>query len=1168
MSSRAISTMLFFLCSCLLSEETVERSRIVSVDLMEGGHLRLEFATEPEVYHLLYHGQDPLDIRFPIEMSFPEGDFGQFVISKEWLSNGAHHYFMLKSVSLDAPLDADRDGIDDLFEWFTPPLNPLDATDALLDWDQDGATNVEEYLLGTQLDVMDVIRLTSMKDSLVIGNAGEQILLPVRASYADGRPAPSQMLTLKASHGGEQVFSQNFLTDEDGWIRPLVEVGLGTLQMEISSSLSPHSLEYLLASARLEVLGSASKQTPAGSETRLEFRLLGDLPLDDLSDHPFQITARHESGVHLPVTLSSIDGYGVAKMLTPEGMTSVHVSSPLFEGQDLYFDVDGQTFSAQELHFQDPVPSGQEGMWYNQNQWSQFSILATDEKGHPQPGVLVSFGVREGLARFGPEQVFTDQNGIATMSLMPLEAGIVSLEVSAETTLSVVKSIAIRPITYEQDVQQIFNKCIVCHDSTHGLPFESYDQIRNGVSPWTHKPVINSIQADLSPLVYLTEPPFGAMYQNAVWVNPDDPFTEAEAELLGDWVRSGALKSFDLPGAPESIHLHSSIDQLGVPETRFPNRLTFRVVDDRSLPVPLVNVVFSSNVPGDRLETTGRTDFDGLVHLTLEFDGDSRDRMISVEVPESSTVKTVSLPMNPYYDAGFLGRSTRLIDQALVGVLKSHNLSPVQRSSKSEFLRRIVSDTTGRHPDPDDPLIGPAITEYILTEADTQEDRAHLIEALVDSELFLDHWVGERISTWIEVPAEADPRHDSPKFDAPVKALLQKNDSLGELVETLGLLGGKGPSWESIPFSEAGFAITSTHDIMEFGRNSLDQMLGAFTGQSIACARCHDHKLTGPQDEVAWTQEQAHDVYAFSILSEAGLDMLQIDGSIKKHEVEFPVWWGSGDESPFRSEYAMTQPGLEWATRQNQHRAELWGRIVNGPLFPRAVSHRLWSEIWGPLVDPVDIRNTTLEPLRQNGLIEVMRALQDQFQADDMGLRQFMTSLFTTHAYQLSSEAPDGYSLRGDSFFARFPVRRHFAEVLDHGFYSITQFPFSGHAFLPLKLLGYPQRRIVPFWDHRRNPAGVTEALMLLNSSKAVDWKANHSLSRIQNQTALELAQATTKEARQAVFLKAAREMVFLSLLRNPTDEEEDAMRSLEPSVESLVDLAVALGVSSEFVFR
>jgi len=44
--------------------------------------------------------------------------------------------------------------------------------------------------------------------------------------------------------------------------------------------------------------------------------------------------------------------------------------------------------------------------------------------------------------------------------------------------------------------------------------------------------------------------------------------------------------------------------------------------------------------------------------------------------------------------------------------------------------------------------------------------------------------------------------------------------------------------------------------------------------------------------------------------------------------------------------------------------------------------------------------------------------------------------------------------------------------------------------------------------------------------------------------------------------------MVFLSLLRNPTDEEEDAMRSLEPSVESLVDLAVALGVSSEFVFR
>jgi hypothetical protein len=1152
----------------LLTGQAGESSRILSAFLTVGGGLQMEFEARDGDYYTLYHGHHPHDICVPLQMALPEGSSGRFLVDPEILSNAEQHFFVLRSASMSDPRDTDMDGIDDLFEWFTPRLNPLDASDAAQDWDHDGATNVEEYVMGTQLSVADVFHLTSLMDDLLVERVHEDIVIPIRAAYADGRPASSQWVTLETRLGDELTRKEKFLTNEDGWIRPVITVALGTLRVTFTSEHSPRPLEHLIASARMEVVGDQVKQMPVGSETRFEFRILGDLPLEKMKRHPFQITAQHVSGDYLPVTASSIDGFGVAKLMTPEGGTRVHIASPLFPGQDLFVEVEGLVFAAHKLEFPEPSPSDGQTTWVKQNQWKQFSVQAKNEAGQPQPGVPVSFRILEGVARFGPDKAFTDQNGVAKVSVLPMGPGILSLEVTSGAVQPAVKSVATRPITYEQDVRPVFAKCVVCHDANHGLPFETYEQVRHGVSPWTQKPVVNATQPDLSPLIYLTEPPYGAMYQNALWANPDDPLTENDAALLGDWVRSGALRSFDLPGAPEEIQFVSFLDQLGVPETRFPVSLTFRVLDGRSRPVPLADAVVSSNVSGDILKTSGKTDFDGKVHLTLEFDQDSRDRRILIQVPESPAMKTLSLPMNPSYDAGFLGSSTSPVDQALAGVLKAHNLSPAQRTSKSEFLRRIVADATGRHPDLNDPLIGPVIAEYISVDSDTKEDRMRLIENLVDSELFLDHWIGERISTWIEVPAEADPRHGSPKFDAPVKALLQQNDSLGDLVATLGLLGGNGPSWESVPFSEAGFAITSTHDVMEFGRNSLDQLLGAFTGQSIACARCHDHKLTGPEDEVTWTQEQAHDVYAFSVLNIAGLDMIQIDGSIKKHEVEFPVWWGSGDELPYRSEIALASPGGEWIANQIRHRAELWSWIVKSPLFSRAVSHRLWAELWAPMVDPVDIRNSTLEPLRKNGLIEVMQALQDQFLADDMGLRRFLKSLFSTHAYQLSSEAPEGYAALGDSFFARFPVRRHFAEVLDHGFYSIAQFPFSGHAFLPLKLMGYPQRRIVPYWDHRRNPAGVTEALMLLNSRETVDWKANHFLSRIQNQTALSLANATTREARTSLYLEAAREMVFLSLMRDPTEEEFDAIRVLEPSVESLVDLAVALGVSSEFVFR
>ncbi|MBT5926314.1 MAG: DUF1553 domain-containing protein [Verrucomicrobia bacterium] len=296
--------------------------------------------------------------------------------------------------------------------------------------------------------------------------------------------------------------------------------------------------------------------------------------------------------------------------------------------------------------------------------------------------------------------------------------------------------------------------------------------------------------------------------------------------------------------------------------------------------------------------------------------------------------------------------------------------------------------------------------------------------------------------------------------------------------------------------------------------------------------------------------------------------MLKVDGSRERHHVEFPVWWGDGDGEPFESSLSLENNQVSWTAIQIAHRQELWGRVVESPLFPRAVSHRLWAELFNPLVNPVDIRNETLQPLHRNGLIDLMAALEVQFIEDGMGLKKFLRSLFNSHAYQLSSSASDQYDSKGDIYFARFPVRRHFAEVIDHGFYAISQFPFVGHAYLPLKLLGYPERRIVPFWDHRRSPAGVTEALMIMNSSKAIDWKAKHQLSKIQSEFGEQLVQARFPGDKRSIFTESARDLVFNALLREPTVEEMSAIDSLEPTKESLIDLAVALGLSSEFLFR
>ncbi len=72
------------------------------------------------------------------------------------ISAAPQAFYIVESVSLNDPLDSDSDGIDDVFELQLPDiLNPLDAADARLDYDEDGEDNLTEYMAGTDLDNPD-----------------------------------------------------------------------------------------------------------------------------------------------------------------------------------------------------------------------------------------------------------------------------------------------------------------------------------------------------------------------------------------------------------------------------------------------------------------------------------------------------------------------------------------------------------------------------------------------------------------------------------------------------------------------------------------------------------------------------------------------------------------------------------------------------------------------------------------------------------------------------------------------------------------------------------------------------------------------------------------------------------------------------------------------------
>lgn len=67
------------------------------------------------------------------------------------LTAGVFRVYRIQEVGLTNALDADEDGIDDLYEINDSMLDGLDPADAGLDYDQDGYDNLTEYGVGTDI---------------------------------------------------------------------------------------------------------------------------------------------------------------------------------------------------------------------------------------------------------------------------------------------------------------------------------------------------------------------------------------------------------------------------------------------------------------------------------------------------------------------------------------------------------------------------------------------------------------------------------------------------------------------------------------------------------------------------------------------------------------------------------------------------------------------------------------------------------------------------------------------------------------------------------------------------------------------------------------------------------------------------------------------------------
>lgn len=119
-------------------------------------------------------------------------------------------FFSVERRPLNAPLDSDGDGLDDVYELSHPTiLNPLNPSDAAADPDADGATNLEEYDHGTDPQVANV-PVTRVSFSPADGESGvsveREMIVRFTHPLATGTVLTSDIL--HAEFGGRRLLGR------------------------------------------------------------------------------------------------------------------------------------------------------------------------------------------------------------------------------------------------------------------------------------------------------------------------------------------------------------------------------------------------------------------------------------------------------------------------------------------------------------------------------------------------------------------------------------------------------------------------------------------------------------------------------------------------------------------------------------------------------------------------------------------------------------------------------------------------------------------------------------------------------------------------------------------------------------------------------------------------
>ncbi|AMV18060.1 DUF1549 domain-containing protein [Planctomyces sp. SH-PL14] len=364
------------------------------------------------------------------------------------------------------------------------------------------------------------------------------------------------------------------------------------------------------------------------------------------------------------------------------------------------------------------------------------------------------------------------------------------------------------------------------------------------------------------------------------------------------------------------------------------------------------------------------------------------------------------------------------VDRLVARKLERMKILPSTLCTDDEFLRRVSLDLTGLPPTADE------VRAFLADSRDSRTKRDELIDKLIGSETFIDHW-SNKWADMLQVNGKFLGAEGAKLLRTWIRQEVATNTPYDQFCYKV--LTATGSNKEN-PAASYYKTLRDPDLIME----NTTQL---FLAVRFNCNKCHDHPFE------RWTQDQYYQTTAFFARTALKRDPKNAEGNIGGTAVEGarPLYEEvfdkpDGETTHLRTN-AITAPEFPYATKfeapaeaTRRERLARWITSPDNQYFARSYVNRVWGYLLGVgLIEPLDDIRAGNPPTNP----ELLEWLTKDFIEHKFDVRHLMRTICKSRTYQMSLKTND-WNKDDQQNFSHAIARRLPSEVLFDAIHNVT----------------------------------------------------------------------------------------------------------------------------------